>query len=311
MHDTTLDSYRAETLEFNERFLAGLPKEQYDLTTPEGRVRARSMDGWNVGPEGPPLALPIDERVVSFGGHSVPVRIVRPRAGAVRAVVLDIHGGGFFLGSAAMSDRKLVGYAERLGFAGVSVDYRLAPEHPYPAAPDDCVAVARWLLANSVGEFGAATLFIEGGSAGATLAVKTLLRLRECGEPLDRFAGANLVFGLYDLAAATPGGRILHKHSHVYIDAYLSAVPVADRAQPEISTIFADLRGMPPALFTIGTLDPFYEDNLAMAMRWAAAGSSSELAVYPDALHGFTSFPTAMGRAANEKIRRWMNESVG
>ena len=80
--------------------------------------------------------------------------------------------------------------------------------------------------------------------------------------------------------------------------------------QPDVSPLFADLRGLPPALFTVGTLDAFFEDNLAMAMRWVAAGNLAELAVYPESPHAFTVFPTAMAHAANRRQLDWLAERL-
>ncbi len=153
-------------------------------------------------------------------------------------------------------------------------------------------------------------MVIGGGSAGATLAAVTLLRMRDRHQAADRFIGADLLFGLYDLSATTPGGRILAESSRFYVDAYLHEIDPKRRGEPDISPLFADLRGLPPALFTVGTLDAFYEDNLAMAMRWVAAGNLAELAVYPESPHAFTSFPTAMARAAGRRQSEWIAERL-
>jgi len=118
------------------------------------------------------------------------------------------------------------------------------------------------------------------------------------------------VFGLYDLSGTSPSGRILAPSAKFYIDAYLRRVPKSKRIGADVSPLFADLHGMPPALFTVGTLDAFYEDNLAMAMRWVSAGNLAELAVYPESPHAFTVFPTAMAHAANRRERDWLAERL-
>ena len=123
----------------------------------------------------------------------------------VDAVFLHIHGGGFVTGSPEMTDLLHEILSKELNLAFVSVDYRLAPEHPYPAGPDDCEAAALWLLEHAEHEFGSAHLLIGGESAGAHLAACTLLRLRD-RDAVDRFCGANLVFGIYDLGR-TPSQR--------------------------------------------------------------------------------------------------------
>ena len=98
--------------------------------------------------------------------------------------------------------------------------------------------------------------------------------------------------------------------SHHYIEAYLRRLAKRTRTQPDVSPLFADLHDLPPALFTVGTLDAFFEDNLAMAMRWVAAGNLAELAVYPESPHAFTVFPTAMAHAANRRQLDWLAERL-
>src|SRR5947199_1565276 len=110
------------------------------------------------------------------------------------------------MGWAARRDGQNRRLADALGIAVVSVDYRLAPEHPWPAAPDDCETAALWLLDQAETRFGTARLAIGGASAGANLVMTTLLRLRDRGlvEPI---VGAVLQFGAYDLSGRSPGGR--------------------------------------------------------------------------------------------------------
>ncbi len=123
-----------------------------------------------------------------------------PSGRQARGVHLDIHGGGFYMDSAAHSDVRNRALADALNVAVVSVDYRLAPEHPWPAAPDDCEAVALWLVENSVACFGTSQLTVGGFSAGASLAVSALLRLKDDGVGAA-FRAAVLQFGTYDLSA--------------------------------------------------------------------------------------------------------------
>ena len=307
-YNPALEEFVDEARAFNQKFAALLPKGPFDLTTPEGLAKARNISAFDalqprVG------NIDVNERVVPAGKRSVPVRIIVPPANP-RAVYLDIHGGGFFLGAASMGDDNNAELAKELEVAVVSVDYRLAPEHPWPAAPDDCEGVALWVLERAMSEFGTDRVVIGGGSAGAHLAAVTLLRMRDRHDAASHFIAADLVFGLYDLSGTSPSGRILMPTSKHYVDAYLRRVPKRARTNPDVSPLFADLQGLPPALFTVGTLDPFYEDNLAMAMRWVAAGNLAELAVYPESPHAFTVFPTAMAHAAYRRQLDWLEERI-
>jgi acetyl esterase len=274
---------------------------QPDLFTPEGLRQARSVLAARPAPAG----RLVTERVAEANGRQVPVRIIAPERGEPRGVVLEIHGGGFYLSSAVRSDARNAGLADASGVAVVSVDYRLAPENPWPAAPDDCETAALWLMENAGAMFGTDQLVITGASAGANLAVTTLLRLRDRGV-VAPCVGAALQFGAYDLSGRSPSGRRIADEPFIT----LYAGDVADRTNPDISPLFGDLSGLPPALMVVGTLDLMFEDSLAMAARWSAAGSEVNLRVYPESPHGFTSFPTAMAAAATRGIESWINDRI-
>ncbi|QRY64239.1 alpha/beta hydrolase fold domain-containing protein [Gordonia sp. PDNC005] len=234
--------------------------------------------------------------------NGVPVRILEPSSAPSRGVYLALHGGGFYLGSAVRSDPRHRDLAESLNVTVVAPDYRLAPEHPWPAAGDDCETIARWLIDHAALEFGTGRLVIGGASAGATLALTTLLRLRDhdlSGEIL----GAVLAFGSYDISGQTPMGRSIA--DEYFIEAYVGHVD--DRTHPDISPVFADLRGLPPALLTVGADDVVLEHSLVLAARLTAARADVTLNVYPDAPHAFTGAPTAMAAAAWDDIYRWID----
>lgn len=247
---------------------------------------------------------PIAE-LASALGRSVPVRIHLPVGNPVAGVFLEIHGGGFYMGSAAGSDLRNRRLADALGIAVVSVDYRLAPEHPWPSAPDDCETAALWLVEHAEGRFGTAKLAIGGFSAGATLAMATLVRLRDRG--VTAFSGGVLQFGTYDLSATTPAGRLIA--DEYFLDAYAGNTP--DRTHPDLSPLFAELAGLPPIMIVIGSEDILLEDNLAMAGRMSDAGVQVDLRIYPASPHGFTGHGTGMGRAAVGHMDAWLRARLG
>jgi acetyl esterase/lipase len=245
----------------------------------------------------PPPAV----ELVDAADRQVPLRIHAPAELPARGVVLHLHGGGFYLGSAADSDLRNRRLADALGVAVVAVDYRLAPEHPWPAAPDDCETAALWLAERSVERFGTSTLALVGFSAGATLAVATLLRLRDRG--VSAVDTAVLQFGTYDLSGRTPAGRLIA--GEYFLEAYAGTAP--DRTDPDLSPIYADLTGLPPVLMVVGDADVLLDDNLAMAARLSEAGVDVELRRYPGSPHGFTAHPTPMARAALDDIEAWLD----
>ncbi|MEN8650346.1 alpha/beta hydrolase [Streptomyces sp. 21So2-11] len=248
---------------------------------------------------------PAVEETVEVAEVRVPVRIFMPVGGPPRGVYLDIHGGGFYMDSAARGDERNRALADALRLAVVSVDYRLAPEHPWPAAPDDCEAVALWLVEEAEARFGTSRLAIGGSSAGATLALATLLRLRDRGA-VGQFVGAALQFGTYDLSARTPAGRRIA--DEYFIQAYVGQVE--DRTVPDISPLYGALGGLPPTLLIVGSTDVLLEDNLALAGRLSAAGNDVEIRVYPESPHGFTGHPTAMARTALSGVESWLRDRI-
>jgi acetyl esterase/lipase len=241
------------------------------------------------------------EHMARDGKGQVPVRVTSPRSGGSRATYLDIHGGGFYMGAAARSDGRNARLADVLGVTVVSVEYRLAPENPWPAAPDDCETAALWLVQEGRKVFGTERVLIGGASAGATLATTTLLRLRD-RDLVNLIAGAVLQFGAYDLSGQTPGGRLYA--DEWFIQSYAGHVP--DRTDPDVSPLYGDLRGLPPTLLLVGALDVLLEDNLAMAARLSAAGNEVDLRVFPESMHGFTSHPTSMAMAALDGVETWL-----
>jgi acetyl esterase/lipase len=292
----TADEILAETRAFNlqlEQFMATMPKV-HELP-PEVTRRAR-REGRGALP--PPVFLDQARTITIPGrGGAIPLRVLEPPE--PRGAYLHLHGGGWTIGAADMQDPHLWELAETTGLTAISVDYRLAPEHPYPAAPDDCESAALWLLEHQDGR-----LTIGGDSAGAHLAVVTLLRLRDRhGISPRRFAAANLVFGAYDLTG-TPSRRLWGDRDLIlsspmmdwFADGFLPGLTESDRRNPDISPLYADLRDLPAALFSCGTMDPLLDDSLFMESRWRAAGNEARLSLWAEGVHAYTAFPIEIGK---------------
>jgi acetyl esterase len=266
------------------------------LPTPERVARQRAADEKRVLRS----EMAVDREI---SGPVGPIRLRTFVPEEVNAVFLHIHGGGFVTGSPEMTDLLHETLSKDLDLAFVSVDYRLAPEHPYPAGPDDCEAAALWLLEHAERELGSARLLIGGESAGAHLAACTLLRMRDRHDAVDRFCGANLVFGIYDLGG-TPSQRGVPERPDLltaelieyFADLFTSGRSPEQRRDPDISPLYADLRGLPPALFTVGAVDHLVDDTLFMAARWELAGNDTELLVYPEGPHGCIGMPSVLER---------------
>jgi acetyl esterase len=291
-----------ETRQLNdliEQTLAAFPA--LHTRTDVAEIRREREEG-----KGPFLPLQLSPRatVREIPGRGGPVKLRVFAHAEPRGVYLHIHGGGWTLGAAHHQDPMLVALADACRITVVSVEYRLAPEHPYPAGPDDCETAAMWLLENARRELGSDRLLIGGESAGAHLSVVTLLRLRKASGSTG-FSGANLMYGCYDLgftpSVARWGERNLILSTPIIAWFTDHFVPAVLRSHPDVSPLHADLRGLPPALFSVGTMDPLVDDTLFMHARWLAAGNHAELAIFPGGIHAFNAFPTALARAAQAR----------
>jgi acetyl esterase len=299
-----------ETRAVNEN-LQTLMNAQPHVTTlqPEEIRRARRS---GLGIWGPMVVSEIaTERTIPGPAGDIRLRVFAE--GDPRGVYLHLHGGGWVLGGCDMNDLAHQYMAREANVAVVSVEYRLAPEHPYPAGLDDCVAAAKWLIDNSAEEFGTSALTIGGESAGANLAAGTLLRVRDEFGYTD-WRGANLAYGPYTLHGTpstrnwTERGLVLDELTMEWFnDHYLSGADI-DPHDPILSPLYADLTDMPPALFTVGTLDPLLDDSLFMATRWETAGRDSELGVYPGGVHAFDALLTTIGYTARQRMHEFIAE---
>ncbi|PKQ05341.1 MAG: alpha/beta hydrolase [Alphaproteobacteria bacterium HGW-Alphaproteobacteria-12] len=308
----TAEAISAETKGINDFIVAAMKDmpEWWDIGVQTVRdQRARGEGAFPLAPKSPRAR----EIEIDGKGSKVKLRIVAPET-TPKGVYLHIHGGGWTLGAADQQDPMLERIADRAGLACVSVEYRLAPENPYPAGPDDCEAAAIWLAKNAKSEFGTDALTIGGESAGGHLSAVTILRMRD-RHGYTGFKGANLVFGAFDMSM-TPSQKAFGDERLIlrtidiekFGDAFMP--PHVDRRDPDVSPLYARLHDMPPALFTIGTRDALIDDTLFMYSRWIAAGNKAELAVYPGGAHGFVAFPGEIAAAANKRADEFLKSVV-
>lgn len=302
-------AYLPEVRAFNKQLVQLARMQQaFSILTKEGLAVARNAmePDRSIKPQ-----LQASVKYIQGPAGNLALRIFKPDT--IRAVVLQIHGGGWSVGTAASDDIQNDNMARTCKVAVVSVDYRIAPEHPFPACINDCKAAAKWLVNNALKEFGTDKLFISGGSAGAHLSAVTTLYIRDSLHAIDKVRGVNLIYGCFDLSR-TPSCRMATDSTLILTKKYLDETyelvfhgwSQEQLRNPQYSPLYANLQHLPPALFTIGTLDPLIDDTYFMEARWRLAGNKTFLAIYPESPHGFNFFPSQMARAANKKMFQWI-----
>ena len=313
MVDHTLfgpDAVDPETTAFNADLKAVLAQAPSAMDVPVEETRAAREEGR--GPAGAVVLSEMAQEREIAGPHGpIILRMFVPDN--PQGIYLHIHGGGWVLGRAHLQDPRNEEIAQTCSAVVISVDYRLAPEHPYPAPLDDCEAAAAWLVKNAGAEFGVENIVIGGESAGGHLSATTVLRMRD-RHGYTGFKAANLVYGVYDLAM-TPSQRSWGDEPFVLSTPIMAwfcdhFVPAEKRHDPDVSPLYADLHDLPPALFSVGTLDPLLDDTLFMHQRWMAAGNESELRVYPGGPHGFDGHPTKLGQSARQRMNEFISSHI-
>lgn len=242
------------------------------------------------------------------------VLIYRPREarGAVGAIVY-VHGGGFVAGSADMTDAQCLALAEQHECVVVSVDYRLAPETPFPGPVEDCVAALRWTF-ESTRELGIdpARVVLMGHSAGGGLAAATAILNRDRGGPA--LAGQVLVYPMLDARTGTEEApvenpftgefgwtRVINRFAW---QAMRGDVTVPLEREGHFSPSLArDLSGLAPTFLAVGSVDLFFEEDVEYAQRLARAGVPVDLHVYEGGIHGFDLFPGKLSERFNLELQ--------
>jgi len=243
-----------------------------------------------------PSGVTTEDRAVPGpdGAPEIMVRLYRPASLPSPApALLWVHGGGMVMGSVEMNDAYCGRLAERLSAIIASVEYRLAPEHPYPAPLDDCYAGLSW-LSESVGELGVdpTRIAIGGASSGAGVAAGLALLARDRGEIDVCFQF--LVYPMLDdrnssrSSHAINDGRVWNRETNeIGWNAYLAGEAGREGVDAYAAPARAvDLGGLPPAYICVGTMDMFVDEDIAYAQAMLAADVPVELHVYPGAFHG-------------------------
>ena len=268
MADRGIDAVRAH--------LAKLPPSE-TMTTAERRAQYERAE--RVFP------TPADVKVERVSAPAAPAEWLRPPPPTPGRVVLYLHGGGYVIGSPRSHRHLAAANAGAAAANALLLDYRLAPEHPYPAAVEDATAAYRWLLAQGIAP---GSVVIAGDSAGGGLTVATLLALREARVPLP--AAGVCISPWVDLtcsggsyvtkAAADPivGRAGVEQMARAYLGSTAPREPLA-------SPLFADLRGLPPLLIHVGSEEVLLDDSVQLAERARAAGVDTTLEVYERMIH--------------------------
>jgi acetyl esterase len=252
----------------------------------------------------PPLAIErarvaaTEDRAIDGPLGAIPIRIYYPRPsdqhGEKPPLLLYFHGGGQTIGSLDSHDGILCQLCQGSGFIAVAVGYRLAPEHKFPAAPEDCYAALLWLGANGAALGGdTSRIVVAGDSAGGNLAAVVCLLARDRRGP---------TIGYQVLLYPSTTGRAATATRQRYGRGYFLTIELMDwfaaqyfahpddKHQPLYAVINADLAELPPALIITAEFDPLRDDGELYASRLEAAGVSAEYRCYDGTIHGFVSF---------------------
>ncbi|MBL7500914.1 alpha/beta hydrolase [Frankia sp. CNm7] len=273
---------------------------RWDLTSVETIRRSYAAVAAPPAPPRPSVTRH-DEKIVGVDGRpDVAVRWYRPAGFDIAAeaplpCLLWLHGGAYIMGNLDENDDRLDRMVIELGCAVVSVDWRLAPEHPYPAGLDDAETVWRQ-LADDPAAYGVdpARLVLGGASAGAGLAAALCLRLRDLGRAQP--ALQLLIYPMLDDRELTPSIRAIEDPGHWGLwhlranrlswEAYLGGLEGDDVPPTAAPSRATDLTGLAPAYLCVGDVDAFVDENVDYAARLSRAGVPTELHVYPGVIHG-------------------------
>lgn len=225
-----------------------------------------------------------------------------PAAEATDCVLLYLHGGGYFMGSIEASRKMVSLVLPHTGGNALNIDYRLAPEHPFPAAVDDALAAYRWLLESGIDP---GRVVLCGDSAGGGLAIATLVAARDAGDPMP--AGCAVTSAWADLAGTGDSYAERARRDPALVPRTLRLAGEAygrdDLAHPLASPVYADLVGLPPLLIMVGEHEIVYDDSATLSKRAVAAGVATEFFEAPRMIHCWTGYADTLPSARRDLAR--------
>ncbi|PCJ36203.1 MAG: alpha/beta hydrolase [Cellvibrionales bacterium] len=258
-----------------------------------------------------PVAADVDVKAIDAAG--VPCELHTPPGADTSRIIMYVHGGGYVIGSLSSHRAVVAELARASGCQALAVDYRLAPEHVYPAAVDDSICAYLWLLSNG---YNADKIVIAGDSAGGGLTIGTLLALREGKHPLP--AAGVCISPWTDLEAT---GETYQSRKD--IDPMVSYeliepmgkmyIGTGDIKSHTASPIHADLTGLPPLLIQVGSAETLYSDSETLTKNGKAAGVEVTLEEWQDMIHVWHLFFPQLtdGRKAISRIGEYVKEKTG
>ncbi|WP_182524523.1 alpha/beta hydrolase [Nocardioides dongkuii] len=285
--DPRLDPEIAVLLQFLDS--SGAPP-MHAGTPEQARAGFRTLSVDLRDPATVPDVASVVDRTVPGGDGDLPARVYRPHEGPLPTVLL-FHGGGWVIGDLDTHDVMARTIANLADCVVVSVDYRLAPEHPHPAAVDDALAAARWAAGHLDELGGADRLGVAGDSAGGNLAAIVAQVLRDEGTPL---AGQLLVYPATDFTGEHPSraengeGYFLDTATMLWFaEQYVGQLAGEELTDPRISPLYGDLAGVAPAVVVVAQFDPLRDEGTAYAEALRKAGVPVQLRAYDGLIHGF------------------------
>jgi acetyl esterase/lipase len=258
--------------------------------TPEaGRATYLQLSQSVRAPEQVVPVASVEDRVVPGATGGLRARVYRPAGAGPFPVIAFFHGGGWVIGDLDTHDNMARNLCRGAQAVVVATDYRLAPEHPFPAAADDAVAAAHW-IAGHLGDLGGdGRLAVAGDSAGGNLAAIAAQQLTRDGTPL---AGQLLIYpsvdarGGYPSRAENAKGYLLEQDSiDWFLGHYAGGAP--DITDPRLSPLYGDLSGLPPAIILTAEFDPLRDEGEAYGKAMEAAGARADVRCYAGMIHGF------------------------